>query len=97
MSDLLLLACLLLWCVYQLASTLAGAHNVYYVKSLSPQIRWLVNNNKCCVRQVWPISVPFCCVVFSVAGLTSVGAASGIGEDSIAIAVRYFVKIRGFS
>ena len=83
--------------MYQLTSTLAGAYNVYYVKSLSPQIRWLVNNNKCCVRQVWPISVPLCCVALSMAGLVAVGAASGIGEDSIAIAVRYFVKIRRFS
>lgn len=41
--------------------------------------------------------MPLCCVMLSMAGLVAVGAASGIGEDSITIAVRYFVKIRSFS
>lgn len=82
--------------MYQSASALAGSHNVYYVKSLSPQIRWLVNNNKCCVRYARPISVPFCCVALSMAGLSAVGAASGLDENSIAIAVRYFQNIQIF-
>lgn len=83
-------------CMYQLASTLVGSHNVYYVKYGGPQVRPYVNNNKCYVRQVWPISAPLCCVMLLIDGLSAVCATSGIGRISIAIAVGYLQKIRIF-
>lgn len=101
------MTCLIVWavivsllivvlCMYQLASTLCGAHNVYYVKSGGPQVRPYVNNNKCYVRQVWPISAPLCCVTLSVCDLSAVCAASNLERFSIAIAVGYLQKIRIF-
>lgn len=87
---------MVVWCMYQSASTLVGSHNVYYVKYGGPQVRWLVNNNKCWMSKVWPISAPLCCVVLLIDGLSAVCATSGIGRISIAIAVGYLQKIRIF-
>jgi len=88
---------IVVWCMYQSASALAGSHNVYYVKSGGPQVRPYVNSNKCSVWQVWPISAPLCCVVLSVCDLSAVCAASNLERFSITIAIGYFVKIRIFS